>query len=374
MQEFYQDAALLQEFLTESEELLQGFDHDLLKLESAPDDEELLNRIFRALHTIKGTASFLGFEPIVQLGHRAEDVLSGLRRHELQLTSEVTNALLAARDQLGVMLADLRAGALKHYSIDSLLAELSRLQTANQSLAVAGTAQPAPSLSGSPHLPATPQLSEAPTVASTSMRVDVRKLDTLINLIGELVLERNRLLQIAKDLDSGSSAEESPLHSSAVRLSYLTEELQAAGLRTRMVAIETIFCKFPRMVRDLARSLHKEVDLIIRGEQTQIDKTLVELVSDPLVHLLRNALDHGMEAPEVRERAGKSRRGRICLEAMQEGRRIVVRVSDDGAGIDTQRVLARALEKGLVSRDRAESLSQREILDFIFVPGFSTSE
>jgi two-component system chemotaxis sensor kinase CheA len=209
MQEFYQDAALLQEFLTESEELLQGFDHDLLELESAPDDEELLTRIFRALHTIKGTASFLGFEPIVQLGHRDEDVLSGLRRHELQLTSEVTNALLAARDQLGVMLSDLRAGALKQYSIDSLLAELSRLQTANESLAIAGT-QPAPSLSGSPHLSAAPQLSEAPTVASTSMRVDVRKLDTLINLIGELVLERNRLLQIAKDLDSGSSAEESP--------------------------------------------------------------------------------------------------------------------------------------------------------------------
>src|SRR5436190_5021745 len=351
MQEFYQDAALLQEFLTESEELLQGFDHDLLELESAPDDEELLNRIFRALHTIKGTASFLGFEPIVQLGHRAEDVLSGLRRHELQLTSEVTNALLAARDQLGVMLSDLRAGALKQYSIDSLLAELSRLQTANESLAIAGT-QPAPSSSASPHLSATPQLSETPTVASTSMRVDVRKLDTLINLIGELVLERNRLLQIAKDLDSGSSAEESPLHSSAVRLSYLTEELQAAGLRTRMVAIETIFCKFPRMVRDLARSLHKEVDLIIRGEQTQIDKTLVELVSDPLVHLLRNALDHGMEAPEVRERAGKSRRGRICLEAMQEGDRIVISVSDDGTGIDKQRVLARAVEKGLVSRYR----------------------
>ena len=162
------------------------------------------------------------------------------------------------------------------------------------------------------------------------MRVDVRKLDTLINLIGELVLERNRLLQIAKDLDSGSSAEESPLRSSTVRLSYIVEELQAAGLRTRMVAIESLLCKFPRMVRDLARSLRKEVDLVIRGEETQIDKTLVELVSDPLVHLLRNALDHGMEAPEVRERAGKSRRGRICLEAMQEGDRIVVSVSDDG--------------------------------------------
>jgi two-component system chemotaxis sensor kinase CheA len=206
------------------------------------------------------------------------------------------------------------------------------------------------------------------------MRVDVRKLDDLINLIGELVLERNRLLQLAKEENSEAHAVDSPLTHSTARLSFITEELQGAALRTRMVPIDTVFCRFPRLVRDLAHALNKETDLVIRGQDTEIDRTMVELVSDPLVHLVRNSLDHGLESPEQRERAGKPRKGTISIEARQEGDRILVSVSDDGAGIDPARILGKAIERKLVSAERAASLSPRQILDFIFLPGFSTAE
>jgi two-component system, chemotaxis family, sensor kinase CheA len=180
------------------------------------------------------------------------------------------------------------------------------------------------------------------------MQVDVRRLDELINLIGELVLERNRLVQLAKEVASDTHAVDSPLTHSAARLSFITEELQAVGLRTRMVPIDAVFSRFPRLVRDLALSLNKEVDLIIRGQETEIDKTMVELIADPLVHLIRNSLDHGMELPDEPERRNKARRGTICLEAKQEGDRIVVSISDDGAGIDPARILAKVV-KGLVT-------------------------
>src|SRR5262249_33119500 len=213
-----------------------------------------------------------------------------------------------------------------------------------------------------------------PQAAPASMRVDVRKLDDLINLIGELVQERNRLVQLAKEVSAETNAVDSPLRHSAARLSFITEELQAAVLRTRMVPIDTVFCRFPRLVRDLANSLHKEVALVIRGQETEIDRIMVELVSDPLVHLVRNALDHGMELPEQREKAGKTRKGTIRIEARQEGDHILVSVTDDGAGIDPARILGKAIEKGLVSTERAAALGTQEILDFIFLPGFSTAE
>jgi len=211
-------------------------------------------------------------------------------------------------------------------------------------------------------------------LASHTMRVDVRKLDDLINLIGELVLERNRLLQLAKEENSEAHAVDSPLSHSTARLSFITEELQAAALRTRMVPIDTVFCRFPRLVRDLAQALNKETALVIQGQDTEIDRTMVELVSDPLVHLVRNSLDHGLESPEQRERAGKSRKGTISIEARQEGDRILVSVSDDGAGIDPARILGKAIERKLVSAERAGRLDPRQILDFIFLPGFSTAE
>jgi two-component system, chemotaxis family, sensor kinase CheA len=387
MQPIFEDPELLQAFLVESQELLQELDHDLLRLESTPTDQELLNQAFRALHTIKGTASFLRLEPIVRVGHRAEDVLSGIRQGRLGFTRRIMDALLAARDQLGVMLADLHAGGLKEYSLDALLGELEQVQSVESSPAQIDDRNKAKeALSISPsggdnngnaaQKGGTVPLDSAAT-AIQSMRVDVRKLDELINLIGELVLERNRLLQLAKEISSGRApvqTTDSPLVNCALRVSFITEELQAAGLRTRMVPIETVFAKFPRMVRDLAHSLGKEVELVLRGQETEIDKTMVELVSDPLVHLVRNSLDHGLELPQVREQANKPRRGKISLQAAHEGDHVLIRITDDGAGIDHARVLRKAVQKGLVSAEQAPRLSTKEINELIFLAGLSTVE
>jgi two-component system, chemotaxis family, sensor kinase CheA len=380
-----EDPELIQAFLVESHELLQAVDHDLVSLESAPANQELLNRTFRALHTIKGTASFLGFEPMVRVGHAAENVLSGLREGRLQLTRRAMDSLLAARDHLGTMLDDLRAGGLKDYALRALLNELELVQS-GKALPAATVSQEATQAREAPASPVTveAQASENKTVAAKpvlaaaqSMRVDVRKLDELIGMIGELVLERNRLLRLTKEINGGRGQvhdTDSPLTHCALRLSFITEEIQAAGLRTRMVPMETVFAKFPRMVRDLAHSLGKEVELELRGQDTEIDKTMVELVSDPLIHLIRNSLDHGLELPAVREQQGKPRCGKIRLEAEHEGDHVLIRVSDDGAGINSERVLRKAVDKSFVSTEQAARLTTKEIYEFIFLPGFSTVE
>ena len=408
MESFDQDPALLHEFLTECEELLHSMDQDLVQLESAPENEDLLNRIFRALHTIKGTSGFLGFDSIVRLSHRAEDVLSSLRRREIRLTPRIMNVLLAVRDHVVRMLSDIRTGGLQEYALDNLLDELEQVQAQSSTLLPLGELlvregqiKPEDLAEVLEMQAATPGMKlgeivvdqgmasaedverllatqkKAATASAQTMRVDVRKLDELVNLIGELVLERNRLLQLAKEVNASCydvSGSDSPLGHSTARLSFITDELQAAGLRTRMVPIETVFSKFPRLVRDLARSLQKEVELIVRGQETEIDRTMVELISDPLVHLVRNSLDHGFELPADRERTGKPRRGTLRLEARQEGDHIVIGICDDGAGIDPARILRKAIEKGLVTAQRATALGRREILDFIFLPGFSTAE
>ncbi len=408
--ELSKDPELLQDFVVESEELLQAMDQDMVAWEATPANVELLNRIFRALHTIKGTASFLALDSIVRLSHRAEDVLNGLRRGDCQPTRRLMDTLLAARDQLGVMLTDVRNQKVRDYPIDDLLQELEQVQRPDrrqplgeilvdqriippEALAAALQAQasqPEPRKLGEILIEqgaaSRAQIGEALSRQKNasearnnlqSMRVDVRKLDQLINLVGELVLERNRMVRLTRDLSAGSldrGAFDTALALSTARLSFVTDELQIAGLKTRMVPIESVFRRFPRMVRDLASAVGKHVQLVLDGQDNEIDKTMVELIADPLVHLVRNSLDHGIELPEVRERAGKPRNGTIRLEASQKGDQIVIAISDDGAGIDPDRVLAKALEKGLVSPERTKALTKREILDFIFLPGFSTAQ
>ena len=409
--EFSQDPALLQEFLIESEELLEGMNQDLVALEQAPDDTELLNRIFRALHTIKGTSGFLNFDPVVRLSHRAEDVLNTLRRSEVEFSRRIMDALLAARDQLSIMLQDIREGGLKDYALDGLIAELEAvqkpapapsrlgdilvaegviapgaLQDVLQQQAQSGEIRKIGELLVEKGLASKTDVSNAlarqkrqadSVIAAQTMRVDVRKLDELIDLVGELVLERNRLFQLSRELSMGRLEMQhltEAFSQSTARLSFITKELQAAGLRARMVPIDTVFRKFPRLVRDVAHNLKKEVDLLVSGEDTELDKTMVEMIGDPLVHLVRNSLDHGLELPDVRESAGKPRKGTIRLEARQEGDQIIISVADDGAGIDPARIAKKAMEKGLVTADRLRTMTTREILDFVFLPGFSTAE
>src|SRR3989442_2038984 len=409
--EFSQDPALLQEFLIESEELLEGMNQDLVALEQAPDDTELLNRIFRALHTIKGTSGFLNFDPVVRLSHRAEDVLNTLRRSEVEFSRRIMDALLAARDQLSIMLQDIREGGLKDYALDGLIAQLEAvqkpapapsrlgdvvvaegviaqgaLQDVLQQQAQSGEIRKIGELLVEKGLASKTDVSNAlarqkrqadSVIAAQTMRVDVRKLDELIDLVGELVLERNRLFQLSRELSMGRLEMQhltEAFSQSTARLSFITKELQAAGLRARMVPIDTVFRKFPRLVRDVAHNLKKEVDLLVSGEDTELDKTMVEMIGDPLVHLVRNSVDHGLELPDVRESAGKPRKGTIRLEARQEGDQIIISVADDGAGIDPARIAKKAMEKGLVTADRLRTMTTREILDFVFLPGFSTAE
>lgn len=405
-----QDPELIREFLVESQELLERVDEDMVALEASPSDAELLNRIFRALHTIKGTSGFLGFDPVVRVSHRAEDVLNAMRRGELKLSRRIIDALLKSRDLLGKMLKDIGNQQLGEYVLDPLLAELEAVQKPEAApqlgdlLVAEGTVEPAvleAVLQEQTNIPEPKKLGEmlvekelalpaevgnalvrqkqiAESVAvPQTMRVDVHKLDELINLIGELVLERNRLVQVSRDFTAGKLDSEtisSALSQTTARLSFLTEELHVAGLKTRMVPIDAVFRKFPRIVRDLARNLHKEVELVVSGQDTELDKTMVELIGDPLVHLVRNSLDHGLETPDARQKTGKDPKGTLRLEAREEGDQIVVRIADDGAGIDPDRIARKAIEKGLVTAERVSTLSKREILDFIFLPGFSTKE
>ena len=408
--ELARDPALLQEFFAESEELLQGMDEDLIALEASPKDAELLNRAFRALHTIKGTAGFLEFDAIVRLSHGAEEVLNTVRKGEVALTHVVADVLLRARDQLGKMIADLRCNDKHEYPLAALLAELeavrcptaaapklgdilleqgmvdsATLESALQQQAAdpAGRRrklgdvliqQGAVSAEQISHaLVRQKQLAES----ANTMRVDVRKLDELVNLVGELVLERNRLVQISQQCSarrlSGDELE-TALGEATARLSFITEELQVAGLKTRMVPIDAVFRKFPRLVRDVARAHGKEVELVMQGQDTELDKNMVEHVNDPLVHLVRNALDHGIETPETREAAGKPRQGTIRLEARQEGDQVLVTVGDDGAGINLEKVGRKAVEKGMVTPDQLRGMNPHQVVEFIFAPGFTTAE
>ncbi|MGB9333954.1 MAG: chemotaxis protein CheA [Candidatus Acidiferrales bacterium] len=401
-QQIEQDAALLQDYLTECEEYLQQLDQDLVTLESAPEDAELLNRIFRAFHTIKGTSGFLGFTQIVELTHHAEDVLNILRKGERKVTHRVMDTLLAALDQLRRMIRDVRDGASHEYELEGLVQDLHGLLQSDSaehreeaapppsSEALSIEAHPARAnqdlgadLSlvdrGVQSQPKELSAKAAATAVETTrtIRVDVTKLDELINLVGELVLERNRLMHLSRSFSEHRSADdrfESSLLQCAARLSFITDELQTAGLRTRMVPVEAIFRRFPRMVRDLAGALGKEVELVIQGEDTELDKTVAEQIVDPLVHLLRNSLDHGVELPAARVERGKPARGTVRVEARQEGDNIVIEIEDDGAGMDHNRIARKAIEKGVISQDQLATMSHREILDLIFLPGFSLAE
>jgi two-component system chemotaxis sensor kinase CheA len=209
------------------------------------------------------------------------------------------------------------------------------------------------------------------------MRVDVAKLENLINMVGELALERNRLLQLSRSIETQNitlAELGEQLSRSTTRLSFITEELQTAGLKTRMLPIDTVFRRLPRIVRDLARQLGKEVDLQIQGGETELDRIMAEQLGDPLIHLIRNSMDHGIEIPDRRQAAGKKRVGTIHVEARTEGDHIVVCISDDGAGIDPERIGRKALEKGVVSAEQLRAMERRDILDLIFLPGFSTRD
>ncbi|HUH30773.1 MAG TPA: chemotaxis protein CheA, partial [Rhodanobacter sp.] len=442
------DNELRQDFLVEAGELVQRLGEQLVGLESAPGDSELLNAVFRAFHTVKGGAGFLALEPMVELCHHAEDLLNEARNHTVVLAAAQMDALLEALDLLTAMMGALadetqlpaapsallqrllppKAGApvvvaavvppsppqaangtpIDDREFEALLDNLygtsaPGLATPTVAPAVSTDATKATisddefealldALHGQPGQPAsmppsvaapgaaapTAVVAAAPVAppaaaathhatAETTVRVDTARLDVLVNRAGELVLVRNRLLTLAAR-DGGEA-----FLLAANELDRVADDLQAAVLGMRMQPVGRLFQRFPRIVRDLARQLGKEVELVLEGEDTDLDRSLVEALADPLVHLLRNALDHGIGMPDERERGGKPRKGRVRLSASQRGEHIVIAVSDDGHGMDPEILRRKALEKGLLDAAQAARLSEAECYELIFRPGFSTA-
>jgi two-component system chemotaxis sensor kinase CheA len=398
---------IVKEFLVESYENLDRLDRDLINLEKSPEDREILASVFRTIHTIKGTSGFLAFDKLGAVTHVGESLLGRLRDGQLVLDGEITTALLALVDAVRQMLACIETSGAEGERDDSaLISRLTRLQhiesakeeypkeevksAAPELLAIAATVEevaklPAPESnhvkSGNPILAPTidagdkhgkgqrGQSAVRPQGAGdTTIRLDVSLLDHLMNLVGELVLARNQILQCA------NTTEESSLLAASQRLNLITTELQGGVMKTRMQPIGNIWSKLPRTVRDLALDCGKQVRVEMEGQETELDKTLIEAIKDPLTHIVRNSVDHGIETPAVRAAAGKDPEGRLLLRAFHEGGQVNIEISDDGAGLNQERIRDKALEKGLVSPAQASHMSDREIVNLILLPGFSTAE
>lgn len=413
------DDEILQDFLVEAGELLSALDNQLVELEARPEDRELLNAIFRAFHTIKGGAGFLGVDALVGVCHITENVFNQMRNGELAVTPARMDVILQAYDSVSAMLAQLRAGETATPAgqalLDRLAACLEEPAAATHDTPAdwpskpefealqAAVAEPAPAsdsdemtddefealldqLQGpagkAPGVPETPK----PVVTSTSapaekpaekaatpvaseestLRVDTKRLDEVMNLVGELVLVRNRILTIE------GRGDREGMDAAAAHLDLVTAALQSAIMKTRMQPIKKIFGRFPRLVRDLAKSLNKDIELTLIGEDTELDKNLVEELADPLVHLVRNAVDHGIEP--IAERGTKARTGRVTLAAQQEGDHILIIIRDDGRGMDPAVLRRKAVEKGLMDAESAQRLDDRQAFQLVFLPGFSTKD
>lgn len=460
---------IFEAFVIESTELLENLSQDLMLIEETPEDEELLNRIFRAFHTIKGTSSFMGFEKIATLTHFAEDILNKLRRFELKVNQQIIDVLLEVYDYLVLMIQRVKngedisdveysstvekinilksGGTLESFEgkvLTSTSEKTSKIEETGSKvqqvlnlapdiLSKPGDFSPEElelinaafeevnksvmseakdfelgslkksedtqaNLVGSAKEEATVDETKALTEvveqvpktkdkeqvksASTSIssaetiRIDVSRVENLMNLSGELVLGRNRLEQITRNLLSGELTKENlkELEETTSQIDFITSEIQASVMRMRMIPIGKLFQKAPRIIRDLAKQFGKRIQLIMEGEDTEIDKGIIDELSDPLVHMLRNACDHGIESPEERIKLGKPEVGTVYLGAEQEGNNIVIRISDDGKGMDPEKLKAKAIEKGLISSEEAEHMSDKEAFQLIFHPGFSTAQ
>jgi two-component system, chemotaxis family, sensor kinase CheA len=348
---------LLRDFLAETRESIAVLDADLVALETSPDPA-LLQSVFRLFHTIKGTCGFLGLPRLEALAHAAENVLGRLREGELDVTPDVVSAVLATIDGIRELLAAIEANEGEPPGEDGALVE--RLGALGP--AMANDAAPRAEQQRPP-----PQDGREPAFANDSIRVAVALLDSLMTMASELVLTRNQLLQLLRS--EAKSAFAAPLQ----RLSQVTTELQESVVKTRMQPIGAAWTKLPRVVRDVARDLDKSIELDMRGAGTELDRQVLELIRDPLTHMVRNAADHGIEPPDERERLGKPRAGRIKLGAHHKGGHIVIEIADDGRGLALDKIRARVLADGLASEGELAALSEDEICRFVFRPGFSTA-
>ncbi|MCK9210216.1 MAG: chemotaxis protein CheA [Ignavibacteriaceae bacterium] len=425
---------IVESFIIETKEILEKLDSDLMELEKRADDADLLNQVFRSFHTIKGTSGFLGLDNLTKVTHKCEDILNKLRKGEVKLNSRIMDAILMAFDNIKALVADIEGEQKADVSIDDTLsalievlqemekekaetitvkaevteennyefsaAELALIaelqdddegQQVEESIVTKSNELPETQqteISSSTKTETTaevkpPVLTSQNTIASVlnkkgddTIRVDIKRLDELLNIVSELVLGRNRLTQVNSEaLLEYSGTKLSRDLSEAVKLiDIMTNELQLVVMKTRMVKIGKVFNRFPRVVRDLSKEAKKSINLNLFGEDTELDKTLIEEINDPLIHLIRNSVDHGIELPEVRKKSGKSETGNINLSAEQDGNNIIISIEDDGKGIDPDVIKEKAISKGLLSKEKAKELTKQEIFNLIFLPGFSTAE
>ena len=363
---------LVQDFILETEEIIEALDHDLVELESRKNDLDLLNKIFRGAHTMKGASSFLGFDKMTNVTHHAEEILNKLRKNELSVNSQIMDILLEFVDATKTVVVDIKQGT-DNADVKDLI---NRLKLANEGKLAGSEGGEKPS--DTPQAPQknVEQVKKAAMSIEQTIRVDVSRLDSLMNLVGELVLSRNRIGQISGDLEKKFEGEFliEQLMETTSQIGLITTELQLAVMKTRMVPIGKVFNKFPRMVRDLCRDMGKDVDLVISGEETELDKSVVEEIGDPLIHMIRNSVDHCVEVPEIRRKRGKTDKGTVNLSAYHEGNHIVVEIKDDGAGMDAEFLKKKAVEKGVISADEAKTMDPEAAYGLVFKPGFSTAK
>lgn len=357
---------LTKEFIAESQEGLDRMERCLTELETRPGDSaQLVGEIFRAVHTIKGTTGFLGFERLEKLAHAGEHLLGSLREGKLVVTSELISGLLRLMDGLRSILALIEATGSEGTRVgdedSALIAELAALNEEGSVAAGAGSA----AIVVGQSIAAPAAVTGVAALSDKTLRIDVEVLNRMMNLVGELVLTRNQMLQ------SGVEATNFP--ELARRLDSVTADLRETVMQARMQPVGNLFGKFPRMVRDLAQTCGREVRIEFSGQETGLDKSLLEAIKDPLTHAVRNAVDHGIEPPNVRVMAGKPSEGCLRLRAFHQSGSVVIELADDGAGIAIERVLAKAIERGLVTQEQAADMTEREALQLIFLPGFSTA-
>ena len=364
MDEFVKD------FLVETAEALAALDNDLVRLEANPGEHSLLTRIFRTLHTIKGTSGFLGLTRLGQVAHAGESVLDRMRDGRLAATPEVVTAVLRSVDAIKRLVANLEASGSEGTQDDTPLISALEALAGQAADVAAPPAEPraAPSAAAPAGPAAAAEEPRESALAAQNVRVGIDLLETLMTTVSELVLTRNQLLQLLRsERDSAFAA---PLQ----RLSLITSELQESVMKTRMQPIGNAWAKLPRMVRDLARELDKKIELVMEGADTEVDRQVLELVRDPLTHIVRNCADHGLERPAARLAAGKDETGRIHLQAYHEGGHIIIRIADDGRGLDEARIRAKTLASGIAGEAELAAMSEAQVLRLIFRPGFSTAE
>lgn len=355
------------EFIEECKELIEGIARELVALEKNPSDEELINKIFRYAHSIKGNAGFIGLTNLSELAHKMENVLGKLRDKEFHFFAEINDIMFKGLDIARGILSDFIEGRSRDWDIKGVYSDLENLLAGPSKdeavKAVARDQTPAQKSKANNQNAARDEDESA-----SFMRVSTSRLDKLVNLVGELAAGRSRLTQLSKE------ARNKPLEEVTSFIASISSQIQSEVLSLRMVPIKQLFNKFYRLVRDVSRPMGKEVELKVIGEDTELDKTIIDVLHDPLLHMVRNAVAHGLELPEDRRRAGKFEAGTVILKAYHEQNHVYIEIEDDGRGLNPARIRKKALEKGIISADEAATMSDDEAARLIFVSGFSTAE